>query len=851
MSAPLTKNPLSRAISFSLSGNAGVRVLDYGDKRVFEGLWGAGLQANSYSGYTYLLLCGVNPPAEAFDFLKQPGVPPVDVSAHFTAYSWAAAFRLINPVATLNIVILDSGSALPRGAGADLQRLFNQDNSRTSGVACIGTPDLQRIVDVFRSPKPKPLDIGMQGMMRGLIQQHLIPNPEDHHKLGNIVGALMLTPEQSSGRSVLGSLFQALQPATKFDPVSNLPSCDEALKAALNTGPHVVLFDDMAEMWASFVRQWVPAEKLHVVRVGAADRTRLVKRLRALTSEPIQKRQLLATDFGVAANQLPDGFPFIVLLDLRLFAGDQTDDEVEFLDELKALAPEVARADALKWPAISDDELQEVQEAWYLKHPYSPAYRKARSWLPRLISLIDPTLPIVTFSSTQDPEVLRPFQAHGNIVTNFAKPMFRGVLGETKDWMTAAILAFESALRAALSISSGRAKLTALASAWLPAAGQNGPRGGKSQVEIFIDESGTADEARFAIGAVVLISGQNPFDHGKYRTEALNSHRPGGLWGLDDIVTITRKNQFPEDWKCLPKGNQVRSHTETPAEAEAKNHLLNEQLSGVDRLVQGHGATLFVCSILSVERPDMRNVASVRHPYHRYRDLLGRLLEAILFHCEPVVQALEGGAKLCVDAATAKNTASKWLPDSLANNFGAKIEVENSIQKCRPLYYGDVLPIVTGLLLRNGREAWTQKLLRARGVQLTDFASCTTDTLARRLNPNDLNSRRDPKPLHYLADWIAHFTYDERDWSQVPRVPVLKNWFEVGFRQQDGDVLQNALRSHRRWAQHARVGAINSAPTQVQNEPFALVPKMQAKAAKWLGSGSLTNKELCSLFFNG
>jgi hypothetical protein len=107
----------------------------------------------------------------------------------------------------------------------------------------------------------------------------------------------------------------------------------------------------------------------------------------------------------------------------------------------------------------------------------------------------------------------------------------------------------------------------------------------------------------------------------------------------------------------------------------------------------------------------------------------------------------------------------------------------------------------------------------------------------------------DPKPLHYLADWVAHFTYDSKDWSEVQNIPTFRGWFEDGFNQLDNNELRQLLRCHRRWAQTARVIAARdcaSVGASASPSPFELNSRLKVKAARWIED--LSPKEIITLF---
>ena len=856
------KTAPARALNVILHGLSGttnpdVLILDYQCEKTFHDLWLNGLESSTpqITGQDYdwnqpgqqILIIGNDAPSAAFDFLKRPGMPLVDVQQHFSACSWAAVFRLLHPQTSINVVIIEAGQrASMRGTGVDLLSVFTnqgKDNHAVvPGVTVLCSPHLDEIVAAVQKPQPQKLTVGQMGVLKGIIQEHLLPNAENQHKMGNVVGALMLDPQQGSGVRILGSLFRALQPDTKFEATEPqvVSPVDEALATHLKNGPHFILFDDMGLLWKPFLSRWIPDSRLHIAEVTQKSMTHLTNRIKSLAAEPIQKRRLKASDFGVTT--LADDESFVLLLDLRLFAGDQRNEEADFVYQLKQAAEDVARAAHLKWPVISANEIQKGIQAWYEKQPFSPAFRKTRSWLPRLISLIDPTLPIIVFSSTQDPDVLKEFQPYGNIITEFAKPMFRGVLGETKEWASAATLTFEKALRTARNIFLARSSVQVICeSAFVSENQRDGELDGavnnvsKSLVEIFIDESGTPSEENFAVGGFVLISGAKPFNHELFRTLAL-ARSDVGLWGIDDVFRYTATEDFPDNAFRLPKGEMLFDG------AQYSESWLDERLANIESLVASQDAEVIACSLRSMQKPNLMNTISPIHPFHRYRILLAHLLEAILLHCEPVRAALESGATIAVDAATAAHVYGN--AKELQRRFGAfSFENKRCDEMCMTLDRSDVLPILADVLSRNNLTGkYGGRIKRARATKLLDWGKCEREGEVGG-GSHDLDA---PKQLHYLADWVAHIARSNEDRMRLANMPILKNWYLKGFGQVDSDDFRAQLRSHRKWLQGAKVDAIRLWKKSSQGDEFLLTPRMSRASANWIES--LSADDLTTLF---
>ena len=162
---------------------------------------------------------------------------------------------------------------------------------------------------------------------------------------------------------------------------------------------------------------------------------------------------------------------------------------------------------------------------------------------------------------------------------------------------------------------------------------------------------------------------------------------------------------------------------------------------------------------------------------------------------------------------------------------------------CATFGSDDMLPVVTEVLSRNSRaENLAPKVVRARAAKLLDWKKCEDEWIAAG-GPNDF-ANLPPKPLHYLADWIAHLSLN--DWEKGRNVPTLESWFKNGFRQEDVDDFKAQLHSHRRWSQGAKIDAIRGWKGAVADDNFALTPRMATSAAKWIEV--ITADDLTTLF---
>lgn len=122
----------------------------------------------------------------------------------------------------------------------------------------------------------------------------------------------------------------------------------------------------------------------------------------------------------------------ILLLDLRLFSEKHIEDEAAWLEKTilplcsrwiestSAIAPEKSRS-------FFSSELERVAEWCRRPIKNSLAHLIALTLLPRLIALVDYSLPIVLFSNTSQRRIIDLLKSYKNIFTDFVKPQFLGL----------------------------------------------------------------------------------------------------------------------------------------------------------------------------------------------------------------------------------------------------------------------------------------------------------------------------------------------------------------------------------------------------------------------------------------
>jgi len=485
-----TSNPLPLALDQILHGsdkstNPNVILLDYHDLETFSDLWLCDLESPEVtigkqpkrqrridlidSTKQYLLI-GSDPPDGIFEN-DIPSLRGINFRSHFTATSWLAAWKVrFSPTdeekkngakeSLTRIAVIDPRSAgMAQGAARALQTIFSArdaaGHSLVPGATVLNAPSLTAICQWLKPTKADTRTVAndtphLRNLLKSTIWNELISNREEHHALSNVLGAFLLSNQVSKGESHDGdpwvqdymlSLIQAL------GVNANL----EQMKLKEHTGfqrwittrqqkeiEGVVLIDDMADLWSFFLRgatgfianeMFDPNSKRTYRESfdcfgGAHFReeiVRLPERLgKFLESD---KRRLRAAD--LLGGPSKSGENFVLFLDLRLFATTDVALASDYDEELRSLGKQILVASRLSRPWLDAGTFSSLEEELdgVGGHP-------RETLLPRLISLLDPTLPIVIFSSSHRTELISPFRNYGNIIVDFRKPVLTGM----SDW---------------------------------------------------------------------------------------------------------------------------------------------------------------------------------------------------------------------------------------------------------------------------------------------------------------------------------------------------------------------------------------------------------------------------------
>lgn len=512
MPAPLHLAP-AKALEHILRGptktsNPVVILLDYRHKDTFTALWLHGLNSGKLTiggqlieltdGAKQILIIGNDPPDEIFQNLA-PSLRGINFRAHFTATSWLAAWKVKfapsaeqrqdeknKPMA--RIAIIDSLEAgLVNGAACALQTLLGaRDASGHSLVPQATVFNAERLESICHwlsqtKADTRPTHDNLRELLKSTIWNDLTSNREQHHSLSNVLGAFLLSNQVGKGEEHAGepwvqdyllALVQSLGVEANLEQIKIKEQ--KGFQRWITTEQQkkigsVVLIDDMAGIWEYFLRG-ATGYAGNTVFDSDSRRTyresldcfggvnfreeigQLPGRLgRFLESD---RRRLRAVDLLGSSTKI--GENFVLFLDLRLFAAADAALAKGYDEELRSLGKRILAAAHLSRPWLDAGTFSSLEEELDGEggHP-------RETLLPRLISLLDPTLPIVIFSSSHRTELIDPFRNFGNIIVDFRKPVLTGM----SDWpamVWETYFNFQSAMTAASGILATRQFLAKL-----------------------------------------------------------------------------------------------------------------------------------------------------------------------------------------------------------------------------------------------------------------------------------------------------------------------------------------------------------------------------------------------------
>jgi hypothetical protein len=764
--------------------NTEVLVVSY--RRDFTALW------DINEDFLAWLTNGTRTVILVWDETPSGGLGNIALSEYVTAADWAVALSLLADryassharLPRWRLVIVDLASKRhPSAKGVRLLfALQRPDAPLVPSIRLFSVEELDAFFDFLdagtQNPRPADMDILRSTWAAILVNP---ASASDRHAIINLVAPRVLLSGMitSFPQDTSLPLIRALDVLMKA--VGLAPEVSERLP-----GPWVefekwnsvvekfVLIDDMADLgWEDFLSSalgaWVQLET---------------------HTDPRHWRSVCDQDKA------------ILFLDLRLFS-NRPNDEIDFFKELLQSAAEFRIDD--DEPADSGfywSDLQAVERVIKSGAIDSLDYYTALTFLPRLISLTDPTLPIVIFSSTGRREIAESLRSFGNIVLGFDKPRFFGdgsgsVLAETRQ-------KFETVMREALILADGRNLCRDLRRQPKHSA-YGGPS--KRVVEIFLDESQSNDYLRFAVGGLILV---HPTDGSPDQLDA--ALRDEGLvWanlaaGAVDVPSLPKR---PSDYG--PYLERLRNFFEGFGIEIIAFGLVRSR-----RSVACQPRSL----LLRDGSLDLQNL-----------DLVADAVETTLFD---VIDAVAPDPlSICVHLATRVYPVDMGLDaDQAVEDWGLGLASWN-----RRMHYSvtveDGRQITRMAMRRRTSRSFTLPVDRARAVSLE---------LQRIPKPPR------PREIHHLADWIAGFA--RADYDDVP--DVAKSWFVRGFLNEADEAFSWWLAAARAGDEGRWVEALHCAyrarmiERHHQDDSRSFSKFVRRKAANWpinVGAGEF--RDLC------
>lgn len=455
---------------------------------------------------------------------------PVNTGKYLTPVDWAAAFALSiynnNPETTsypkLKVIILDiyteETSALR--AGRTLMpwvRVIRQ--GKEDIISSLFDNNQENMRDSFAdSGSDKPDMVALKNFWASMITRP--SDPGDHHALANLIGPLLLIDDAGFGKG--DPQIKALR--TLMEAIGLMPSRtkenEDLLKnkwidwteyklndlAGNYNDISFILVDDMWQSgWGRILCHAVGAtyeEKARVLeldftQIGTDENGKIIVKATASADSILKKLERLIKE-GKKDNRFElsfggsDKLLEVLFLDLRLFAGKKTDSERKFFERVVNLAENFAvegsKENEFPWRGFSEAEIDSVRR--WIENKDKKAkiedtdYILALTFLPRIIALMDLSLPIVLFSSTGRRDIVELFKDYGNIITVFDKPKFTvdipvDIAKNTKG-------KFQTAIEASLAILVGRKKCKMIYG--LKPERAREADGNKKHIELYIDE---------------------------------------------------------------------------------------------------------------------------------------------------------------------------------------------------------------------------------------------------------------------------------------------------------------------------------------------------------------------------
>lgn len=831
-------------------------VSDYRCENDFQGLWNQAWNLSFASGGEVSVL--ENGSAE-LHIVVNSDLPPcilpsfpilenIKFTSHFSALSWAACYlvhlsRLEKaiPCGILIITASDQTSPVAERLKAVFRTSPDDRSALIQNVIYLVNPKLETICQSIHCLHDPPQTSIIQGeILSSILGAAMTTERQDHHAIGNVLSAYLLANETLDEKNTWVDAAMPLQEScvTLCAAISRPKSEQNRIKPWRTGGKplrvesvscSVLLIDDMADIWSHFLKGALPnAAVSHTPRRDFNSFiTDLPERLKSVAPSQKLTPRLLCGDAKHPKTGdfvFPASEDFILFLDLRLlpegnhrtvFYKTLATAGLGLLEEGRLTPWLITDLDQREWKGEMDDIIAERARPQQLET--LPA---------RLLSLLDPSLPIVIFSSTHASELTEPFRPFGNIITIFRKP----VPARLPDLLMSDLKReFAATVGRARKIRQARLLLMRLGKLQTPSP----PAASRRYCEIFVDESGrTSDPSMNISGVGVCGNSQTDIEAFHQDLHQTLIHR-GLLAGVTRFHSVGggRSAQRPEVYP--------RKRPEHETEVGWNDHWnqIVALANVAQTLADEHKVSLFALShefaspsgtpewldsggFQDREQRDLLDI--------RYSVRMVELLESLLFDLlqagvrspdEPLYVGIDFASRDAlieagplrtadaIDEKLRKRMLDHWsVPchDEQRRDSRTRQTVDyivtdrKSIDDRMPLRFMEI-----AASRRTSEPGKQLKIYRARACLLLNWNEGTHQTCTSWDPQLDVL----PHPLHYLADYISNAVKNgEKDSARrFLEITSVKNWFDEGLIITSDDPWRSLLGL---WDQGERVRAL-------------------------------------------
>lgn len=745
----------------------------------------------------------------------------VNTRKYLTPVDWAAAFSLFisrtNPILSyFRIIILDISSeeTSTLKAGRTLMPWVQVvKQGMEAFISILFSSEHKNMRDAFAESGPdKPDTSALKSFWASILTRPL--DPGDHHAIANLVGPLLLMDqsvmEGDSHVKALRILMQNIEllphtldkDAPLLGPGKRWVDWDEFnLDELLEGGEklNLILVDDMWQSgWGrilcyavgvkydenatvqedGFVNIGTENEKRTIVVKATASADLILNKLRKMIEDG-KKDSRFELSFESPNRSLE-----IMFLDLRLFDGNDLESVRGFFAEVVKLAKNFIidqQNEHLPWSGFSDDEIENV-ERWInnKKAKVEDAdYILALTFLPRIIALMDMSLPIILFSSTGRRDIAEKLKDYRNIITNFDKPRF--AVDIPLDMAKQTMSKLQEALKKALDFCHASSFIKRIMSSQ-PFEYRNNKE--CNHFEIYIDESGKPEQRHFVVGGLLV-----------------------GYENKDDVLSVHNAMQMNGIVWYGEKSILKRSNDDEAI-------VLNEKiLSPLNEILGNRPVVpfMFFRYPLPEVAPDPTNLLHLDAIDNMFLSLLKTSLEVSIFELAPKFARDSQKFSISAFIANRKRYNDNLVKENwqqLYDKFGIQASVLGKRIVCTFQNGRRITTDIEDVSLINKRGEYDETCVeraidqKTGGPQTDYYQTIKSDSiytiiaeiLAMRQSDIDLDidkavgvmlsyNRNQPpyksfRHMHYLADYVSHFAYRDRETGKISN-DVFSSWEQV------------------------------------------------------------------------